>query len=251
MIVALGLGCWLVAPLLRADVDGRVFEMRTYFAHEGKLDDLLARFRDHTVGLFERHGMENLGYWTPVENSDNKLVYVLAYPSRDARGKAWKAFSQDPEWQRVKEASVANGKLVKRVEKQFLAKTDYSPDSASASGGADRVFELRIYTTEDGRLGNLDARFRNHTMGLFESHGMENIAYWHLAGDEEGAENTLMYLLAHRSKAAALLSWNAFRNDSDWKKAYAASKVAAGGRIVKEGGLKSLYLSPVDFSPIR
>src|SRR5689334_8737236 len=75
-----------------ANDDTRVFEMRTYYAAPGKLDALNARFRDHTCKLFEKHGMTNVGYWMPIENPDNKLIYVLAYPNRDAREKSWKAF---------------------------------------------------------------------------------------------------------------------------------------------------------------
>src|SRR5947199_8746890 len=81
-----------------AQQETRFFEMRTYYAAPGKLDDLLARFRDHTMALFEKHGMANIGYWLPLTNTDNKLVYILAYPSREARETSWKAFSSDPEW---------------------------------------------------------------------------------------------------------------------------------------------------------
>src|SRR6476469_2737431 len=78
-----------------ANNDTRVFEMRTYYANPGKLDALNARFRDHTVKLFEKHGITNIGYWVPVENTENKLIYVLAYPSREAREASWKDFNND------------------------------------------------------------------------------------------------------------------------------------------------------------
>src|SRR5436190_22453387 len=75
----------------------RLFEMRTYITHEGKLDDLHKRFREHTNKLFEKHGMTLIGYWTPVDGpqAKNTLVYILAYPDRDAREKSWKEFSDD------------------------------------------------------------------------------------------------------------------------------------------------------------
>src|SRR5262245_47470918 len=76
--------------------DTRVFEMRTYYASAGKLDALLARFRDHTTRLFEKHGMTNVGYWVPIDNPDNKLIYILAFPSAESRQKSWKAFMADP-----------------------------------------------------------------------------------------------------------------------------------------------------------
>src|SRR5262245_18736282 len=88
--------------------DSRYFEMRTYYAAPGKLDDLNARFRNHTTKLFEKHGIENIGYWTPLENTNNTLVYVLAYPSKDARDASWKAFGADPDWKQVVKESEAN-----------------------------------------------------------------------------------------------------------------------------------------------
>src|SRR4051812_15647882 len=107
----------------------RVFELRTYTAAEGKLDALNARFRDHTNKLFVKHGMELIGYWTPTdgEKSKNTLVYILAYPSREARDASWKAFSADPEWKAAREASEKDGKIVAKTESVFLKPTDYSP----------------------------------------------------------------------------------------------------------------------------
>ena len=110
-----------------AEKDTRIFEMRTYYAAPGKLDDLHKRFREHTTSLFTKHGMTNLGYWTPIENPDSKLVYVLAYPSREARDASWKAFMADPDWKKAHKESEANGKLVEKIESVFLNATDYSP----------------------------------------------------------------------------------------------------------------------------
>src|SRR6266404_6079955 len=90
--------------------ESRFFEMRIYYAAPGKLDDLLARFRNHTTALFEKHGIENIGYWLPLTNSENKLVYLLAYPSREARETSWKEFGSDPSWQQVAKESEMNGK---------------------------------------------------------------------------------------------------------------------------------------------
>lgn len=106
----------------------RLFEMRTYIAQEGKLDALHARFRDHTTSLFEKHGMTNIGYWTPAEGPEaaNTLVYLLAYPNREAREQSWQAFMNDPEWKKAKEESERNGPLVAKVITQFLSPTDYS-----------------------------------------------------------------------------------------------------------------------------
>src|SRR5687768_16064773 len=90
-----------------------VFEMRVYYANEGKLDDLNARFRDHTVRLFEKHGIKNVGYFVPEgENPERKLIYFLSFPDREARDRSFKAFGSDPEWQKAAKESEKNGRLV-------------------------------------------------------------------------------------------------------------------------------------------
>jgi hypothetical protein len=106
-----------------------VFELRIYHAYEGKLDDLLRRFREHTVSLFARHGMKSVAYWTPTDEplKGNMLVYILAHPSRDAATANWKSFRDDPEWQSVRDKSEANGKLVEKIDSTFLVLTDFSP----------------------------------------------------------------------------------------------------------------------------
>ena len=106
-----------------------VYEMRTYTATEGKLDAVNARFRDHTRRIFERHNMKSVGYWTPLEGptAGTTLVYILEHPSREEARKNWAAFSADPEWQKVKAESEANGRIVAKAESVFLVPTDYSP----------------------------------------------------------------------------------------------------------------------------
>jgi hypothetical protein len=109
--------------------DTRVFEMRTYYAAAGKMDALNARFRDHTCKLFKKHGMEIIGFWLPTdpEEAEKKLVYILAYPSKEAADKSWKAFRDDPEWNKAREESEKDGKLVDKVESVYMNPTDYSP----------------------------------------------------------------------------------------------------------------------------
>ena len=231
--------------------DDRVFEMRTYYANEGKLDALLARFRDHTVDLFEKHGMENIGYFVPADNQDNTLVYFLSYPSRDARAKAWKGFMADPDWKAAYAASTANGKLVAKVEKRFLALTDYSPKLKVKKSKKPRYFELRTYTAAEGMMGHLDYRFKTDTIGIFEKNGMTNVAYWHPMENEKGHGNTLIYLLAFDSPSAHKAAWDGFRNDPDWKAAAARSKERAGGGLLVKKGVQSVLLNPVDFSRMR
>lgn len=103
----------------------RVFEMRTYYANEGKMPDLLKRFREHTVEIFNRHGMTSVGYWVPKEKP-NTLVYILAFPSKEAATKSWADFRNDPEWKKVAAASEVNGKIVDHTESVFMDPTDFS-----------------------------------------------------------------------------------------------------------------------------
>ena len=236
----------------RAETDSRLFEMRTYFATPGKLDAMNARFRDHTARLFEKHGMTNIGYWMPIENPEGKLIYVLAYPNRGARDASWKAFGSDPDWKKAQSESEKEGKLVAKMEQTFLVATDYSRADATSPGARpERVFEMRTYTTTPGNLAALDARFRDHTIKLFERHGITNLFYWHAAPGQGGAENTLVYLLAHASMEAAKKSFAAFRADPAWTSARKASEEKAGGSLTVPNGVKSVFLKATDYSPLR
>ena len=107
----------------------KVYELRTYTAEPGKLDALHSRFRDHTLTIFKKHGMNNVIYFKPQDEplKNNTLVYLLSFPSRDAAKKSWDAFRTDPEWQKAAKASEVNGKLVTKVDSIFLDPTDYSP----------------------------------------------------------------------------------------------------------------------------
>lgn len=235
---------------IRADEhQEKIFELRTYYAHPGKLDALHARFRDHTVGLFEKHGMTNVGYWVPTANDEQILVYLLAYPNREAREASWKGFLADPEWKAAYAKSTDGGKLVRKVDKVFLHPTLYWTGLEIETAEKDRLFELRRYTTNESKLPDLDARFRDHTIGLFEKHGMTNLIYFHLDPDQEKADQTLVYLLAHENAEKRDASFEAFRLDPKWQKAREASEKE--GRLLIKGGVESLLLAPVDYSPMK
>ena len=107
----------------------KVYELRVYEAAPGKLAELLARFREHTSKLFDRHGMKNVAYWVAVDEpqKSNTLIYILQHPSREAAAANWKSFQDDPEWKSVRDKSEANGKLVEKVESTYLVLTDFSP----------------------------------------------------------------------------------------------------------------------------
>jgi hypothetical protein len=113
---------------VQAQNSDRVFELRTYHTYEGKLDTLAKRFREHTMEIFTRHGMTNIGYWLPTDPplKGKTLVYMLAYPSREAATKSWAEFRADPEWKKVAAASEENGKIVDHVDSIFLTPTDFS-----------------------------------------------------------------------------------------------------------------------------
>ena len=104
-----------------------IYELRSYEAMPGKLDAVNARFRDHTLKLLEKHGATNVGYWTFDVGRSDELVYILGFPSAEARVKAWDAFRNDPEWHRVKAETEADGPIVATVKNWLMSPTDYSP----------------------------------------------------------------------------------------------------------------------------
>ena len=107
---------------------GPVYELRTYTAADGKLDALKARFKDHTIRIFKKHGMESIGYWVPEDPalSKNTLIYILKHPSREDGEKHWMDFQNDPEWKKVSAESEANGKLVLKVDRVWLDPAEFS-----------------------------------------------------------------------------------------------------------------------------
>lgn len=246
-LLALALLCALGSTI--SALHAEVYELRTYVTHEGKLPDLEARFRNHTIRIFEKHGMMSEGYWVPTdgEAAKNTLIYVLRHESREAARASWKAFGADPEWKKVAAESEKNGKiLAQRPESVFMTRADYSPVWKNGSNpGADAVFEMRIYQAREGLLEKLDARFRDHTIRLFNRHGMRSVAYWHPL-DEPASKDTLIYIIRHESREAAAASWKAFGADPEWKKAAAESGV---GRLAQRP--KVTYMRATDYSTVR
>src|SRR5580765_5635234 len=105
--------------------ENRVFELRTYYITKGKMDAINARFRDHTTRLFQKHGMEVIGYWTDSKEGTNKLIYILAHKSKAAADASWKAFGGDPEWKKAAAESEKGGKLMEKFERVWMNPTDY------------------------------------------------------------------------------------------------------------------------------
>ena len=122
---------WIVIILLSLSLTpaasvSQIYELRTYTTHEGKLDDLLDRFQNHTMKLFEKHGIRNTGYWLPT-NQSNTLIYIVAHDDQPGAMTAWKSFSQDPDWKKARAASVAGGPIITNIESNYMQKTSFSP----------------------------------------------------------------------------------------------------------------------------
>jgi hypothetical protein len=224
----------------------RYYELRIYYCNPGKLDALLERFTNHTTKLFEKHGMENIGYWVPINNEKNTLYYVLAFPDRASRDASFKSFVADPVWKEVAAKSEENGKILESITSIFMKGAELLPMINASAASPERTFELRTYTCTPNKLPNLVSRFKNHTLKLFEKHGMENIAYF-VTEEQDGTQSKLVYLLAHKSEAAAAASWAGFRADPDWIKAKEESEKE--GKILEK--VESLMMRPTVFSKIK
>ncbi|MDP2284493.1 MAG: NIPSNAP family protein [Pseudohongiella sp.] len=125
------IGLTIAVAVLPASVqaqDGPVFELRTYKATPGNLEKLMARFRDHTMRIFEKHGMTNIGYWLPTDEIERQdtLIYLLKHDSMEAATASWRAFSQDPEWRQVNEDSNRDGAILDSVVRKYMTATDFS-----------------------------------------------------------------------------------------------------------------------------
>lgn len=112
--------------LLASPLSAEVYELRTYTPNEGKMEDLLTRFRDHTTALFEKHGMRNVGYWLTGDGEGQKLVYIVAHKDRESAKESWTGFRNDPDWKAAYKASIADGKIVQKIDKVYMTPTDFS-----------------------------------------------------------------------------------------------------------------------------
>ena len=129
LAIGFAAGSWNTANVAHAQGAGKVFELRTYTAPDGKLPNLQARFRDHTIRIFNKHGMKSVSYWVPQDapNKDNTLVYIISHDSREQAKKNWADFQADPEWKKVSAESQVDGRIVSGVVSVFMDATDYSP----------------------------------------------------------------------------------------------------------------------------
>jgi len=129
LTIGFAAGSWNAANVAHAQGTGKVFELRTYTAPDGTLPKLQARFRDHTMRIFNKHGMTSVGYWVPQDppSKDNTLIYIISHDSREAAKKNWADFQADPEWKKVAAESQVDGPIVSKVVSVFMDATDYSP----------------------------------------------------------------------------------------------------------------------------
>ncbi len=235
-----------------AHKETRLFELRVYTANEGKLDAIHKRSKEGGLKTLEKHGVTVLGVWSPVDPKDARFFLLLAHKDKAARDASFKAFGADPDWVKIRDESEKDGKLVAKAEEIFLTATDFSPAIKVGDHDAGRIFELRTYTATEGKLDNLNARFRDHTVKLFAKHGMTNWVYWNYLKGTKGDDAMLVYFLTHASPEAAKKSFGEFAKDPDWVAARKASEEKAGGSLTAaKDGVKSVYLKATDYSPTK
>jgi NIPSNAP. len=206
------------SPIFADPPNSPVYELRTYVCLPGKLESLKERFENHTIRYLEKHGIRCLGFWTPTdeESSDTTLICLLEHSSREAAEESWNSIRHDPEWRasawwdRERHGQV----LEYRPDSLFLTKTDYSPDVDVAPKGV--VYGLRTYNAPPGKLDELNARFRKHTVELFRKHGLHSYGYW-VPMDAPRSEDTLIYIIYANDQNAMDAGWAGFRADPEWK----------------------------------
>jgi hypothetical protein len=238
----------------QAEAAPRTYQLRTYFTAPGKLPVLMNRFATVNVPIFKRLGIRLEGAWVPLEPDEagDRLVYLVSFQNRADADAAWVGFNNNPEWIQAAAAEKAeHGTVVERTEFLYLQPTDYSPKEEVVRAETEKpghVYEMRIYTASPGKLEALNARFREHTLGLFARHGMTNVLYTEPLAGQPGAGSTLLYWMAYPDRESAAEAWKGFQADPEWQKVRDASQ-ADGVKLA--AGVKSLFLKPAIFSPMK
>jgi hypothetical protein len=211
---------------------------------------LIKRFREHTDRIFKKHGLKALGYWLPTEGSaknKRRFVYLLEHPSRYEAYRNWTDFFNDKEWEKVMDKPEFQGLLSEKPTHFFLTPNDYSARARNEITKQGGIFELRTYVVNEGKLTDLNTRFRKHTTSLFNKHGIKNLGYW-TPFDQPDRQDTLIYLIHHANRKQADLNWKAFGQDPEWKEIARESQV--DGKLLAQPP-ERLYLKALDFSPLR
>lgn len=253
--------------------DTHSYELRVYQPNPGKqaaTNVILAGFGNKYMS---KHHIQMVGAWVPIDKSDERIFVLVSHADKAAAMKNWEALAADEGFKSELAETAKDGKPVASISRFFLTTTDYSPAIKPTTPGQ-RIFELRTYITPAQRLSHLNSRFRDHTVKLFEKHGITNLAYFTLGADEkttvgevmkaltakgkdqvdadkEAIANplTLVYFVAHASQESMAKSFGAFGKDEVWKKALSNSEKAAGGPLTAKNGVKSLLLTPTNYSP--
>lgn len=240
-------------PTVMAD---KLYELRIYTAAPGKLEALNARFRDHTLALFEKHGIENLYYWTVTEGAEgedpaNLLAYIVAHKDKAAADASWKAFLADPEWLEVARKSEQNGPLLAGPPASIYMEAIDIPTgevNVADDPGATRLFELRKYNTGVDGLPDTIDRFQGGEAELFGKHGMRTLHFWSALD-----KSSFIYLLAHKDRETSRASWQGFFGEfRAFMEKYNAGKAApAGGAGAPRMSSEIRFLTPTDYSPSK
>lgn len=237
---------------------GKLYELRFYVANEGKLPALHDRFRNHTLKLFEKHGIENIVYWDVVkgdkldgDKSSNMLVYIIAHKDKEAHDASWKAFRDDPEWKKAAEESEKDGKLLAENPVAILmTDVEFSPQDEAAnkdSNSEPRLFELRQYKDGPARVPFTINRFGSGEVEVFQKAGMQTLKFWRASDD-----SAFIYLLAHKDMDASGKSWDAFMKDfRPFMDTYSKSGKGPPQDAPKGNGIEVRFLKPTDYSPLK
>jgi hypothetical protein len=242
-------------PPIPSQTNIGLYELRVYAAATGKMDALNARVRDHEIPLFRKHGMTPVAFFTPVtlpgQPVDNRLFYIMGYKDKASRDASWVSFAKDPEWSAAYKAANAGGALTTSIATTLYTPTDYSPKLNTRAAKSPRLFELRTYHAAPGKLEDVHARFRNHTLDIFAKHGMTSMLYWRPVPGQAGMNDKLTYLLAFPDVATRNKDWMEFSADPEWKKVSADSQKNGPILLPQPEGVVSVQLQPTAYSPLK
>jgi len=223
----------------RESADGRVYELRTYFAAPGKLDDLHNRFKNHLLGFHEKYGITNLGYWVPVDNPKRMIVALVSYPSMAARERSWTQLSGDREWIQARRESEVNGRILDAVREEILT-ADAATDVTTLTPSESRGYEIRRFTAQSGQVEAVKARVREQ---LADEYGKSNatVRFFTPTGDGNRTATTLIALIVRPVTQA----------DDAEMAIMLIGKTAGGLAVTKTPGEMVTTLKPTEYTPTK
>lgn len=256
-----------------AEKDARVFQLRVYTVVKGKQAAVNTLVAKTGTKFMAKHAIDFVGAWLPADAADERIFVLVAHKDKASADKNWAAFLADDGLKAEVGEAMKDGSILVGIASFYLNATDYGPAMKPTKVG-DRIFELRTYVATPNNLDNLNARFRDHTVKLFEKHGMTNVGYFNFADgekttvgdllkgcsaagkdasdvkpDTEAKPLALVYLISHKSTDAMKASFGKFGQDPAWQSALAASH--KNGSLTAKNGVKSLVLKATDYSPMK